>query len=109
MVEAVDKLIFKVKNQDIWKIVDFCLKVWATRNPVEHKEYLKELARYRKTRANKYAATKDHVWRELVIIPPLLNYLLEKIAFDRIENYGRKKFYREFARRYPGFRPGERL
>jgi len=109
MVEAVDQLLHKVRKQNLWKIVDFCISVWAKRYPSEHKEYLKTLSRYRANRKNEYGSTKNKTWRELSVIPPLIDYLLNKIADDKIEVYGKKKFYREFARRYPGFRGGTKF
>jgi hypothetical protein len=109
MVEAVDRLLAKVKKQNLWKIVDFCIDIWAKRYPKEHKEYLKALSRYRANRKNEYGATKNKAWRELGVIPPLIYYLLNKIAFDKIEVYGKTRFYREFAKRYPGFRGGTKF
>lgn len=91
----------------MWKIVDFCIEVWAKKYPEEHKKYLKEMAAYKKARANRYASTKTNSMRELVNLPREINYLLDKIASHRIAEYGPKKFWREFARRYPGFSPAE--
>jgi hypothetical protein len=109
MVTAVDQLLDKVKNQNIWKIVDFCIDIWSKRYPTEYKEYLKALSRYRSNRKNEYGATKSKVWRELTVIPPLIDYLLQKIAWDKIEDYGKLRFHREFARRYPGFSPAGKV
>lgn len=109
MVAAVDDLLMKVRKQNIWKIVDFCIAVWSKKYPKEHKRYLKEMANYRKNRLKETAATKSNVMRELVIAPREVVYLLEKIAYDKIEDYGRLKFWREFARRHPGFSPAKKL
>lgn len=109
MVSAVDQLLKKVAEKDIWEIVDFSLSFWAKKNPIEYRNYLASLEKYRKSRKNKYASTTEKQMRELVYIPNDVSYLLEKIAAHRIDDYGRLKFMKEFARRYPGFRAGEVL
>jgi hypothetical protein len=105
LVEAVDTLIYKVRHKSLWEIFEFCFKVWAKKNPDEYTKYLHELAVYKKGRKNKFASTQNKSLRELVILPRDITYLLNKVALDRIEEYGEKKFYRELARRYPVFSP----
>lgn len=109
MVEAVDELILKVRHKDIWEIVDFCIEIWAKKYPEEHKKYLKEMATYKKSRANKFSSSKTNSMRELISIPREINFLLDKIASHRIADYGPKKFWQEFARRYKGFSPAEKI
>lgn len=109
MVSAVDQLLKKVAMKDIWEIVEFALSFWAKKNPIEYKQYLASLEKYRKTRKNKFASTKEKQLREVVHIPNDVSYLLDKIAAHRIDEYGRQKFMKEFARRYPVFRAGEVL
>ena len=106
---AVDELLIKIRHRSVWEIVDFCIAIWAKKYPREHKQYLKEMAEYKKNRLNKYASTKSKVQRELISIPREINYLLDKIAADKIALYGPKKFWREFARRYKGFSPAEKV
>lgn len=106
---AIDELLNKVRHKDIWEIVKFCFDLWAKKYPEEHKKYLKEMATYKKNRINKFGSTKSNVYRELITIPREMNYLLDKIASDRIAEYGPKKFWREMARRYPGFSPAESI
>jgi hypothetical protein len=108
MVAAVDQLLAKIKHMDIWQTVDFILEIWAKRYPEDHRLFLEDMKRYRANRANKHASTQSRSLRELVIIPPLVNYLLNKLAWDKIESYGEDKFKRDFSKRYSGFRPGER-
>lgn len=106
---AVDELIVKVRKQNIWKVVDFCLDVWASKDSTEYRSYKAEMKKYKANRANRYAATKSKVSRELVALPREVNYLLDKLAADKIADYGPKKFWREFARRYPAFSPAEAI
>lgn len=107
--EAVDELLFKVRKKDIWEIVEFCIQIWATKYPTEHKKFLKEMKSYKSGRLNKFSATKSLHMRELVSLPRELNFLLDKIAADKIADYGPKKFWRELATRYPGFSPAEKV
>lgn len=109
MVQAVDELIYKVRHKSVWEITDFCLEIWAKKYPTEHKEYLKFMARYRANRKNKHGSTDNKTWRSLVEVPQELTYLLNKIASHKIEEYGTQKYWREFAKRYPGFRGGEKF
>lgn len=109
MVAAVDELLVKVRHMDVWKIVDFCIEIWAKKYPTDHKKYLDEMKKYRANRKNKYSSTKTMWLRELVIAPQELTYLLNKVASHRIEEYGTAKFWRDFSRKYPGFRPGEKF
>ena len=105
--EAVDELLYKVRKKNIWEIVDFCLDIWAQKYPKDHKKYLNEMKVYKKNRLNKYGSTKSKVYRELLSLPREINYLLDKIAADKIADYGPKKFWRDFAIRYPVFSPAE--
>lgn len=109
MVSAVDQLLYKIANKDIWEIVEWALQFWAKKNPDDYKLYLDAVEKYRKSRKNKFASTKEKQLRELVYFPNDVSYILEKIASHRIEEYGREKFTKEFARRYPGFRAAEVL
>ena len=106
---AVTDLLHKIRHKDIWEIVDFCIKIWGQRNPEDYKAYFKEMKKYKANRLNEYASSKSKVHRELVSLPEDVNYLLDKLAAHRIADYGAQKFWREFARRYPGFSPAKRV
>lgn len=106
---AVDELIYKIRHKDIWQIFEFCIEIWAKKYPSEHKKYLAEMKKYKANRLNKYGSTKNKFMRELVSLPRELNFLLDKLAADKIVDYGPKKFWREVARRYPGFSPVENV
>ena len=106
---AVDELILKVRHKDIWEICDFCIEIWAKKFPQEHKAYLKEMKAYRSRRLNSFSSTKSNSLRELINIPREINFLLDKLASHRIADYGPKKFWREFAKRYKGFSPAEKV
>lgn len=103
VVEGVDKLLSKIDSQDIWTTVDFIIKVWSRRFPAEAKQFFIEQDRYRDSRANDYASNKAQTFRSLVSLPPLVSHLFEKLLTKQIEAYDKKKFYREFSKKYPGF------
>lgn len=106
---AVDQLLGKIRHKDVWEIFEFCVDIWAKKYPDEHKKYLAEMKNYKSNRLNKFGSTKNKNMRELVTLPRELNFLLDKIAADKIADYGPKKFWRELARRYPGFSPAESI
>jgi len=105
LVEAVDQLLLKIRHKDIWEIVDFAIKVWAYKNPIEHKKFIKSQKTYRESRKHETGATDSKSLRNLVHIPSDISYLLNKLAKHRIEDYsgGELEFWRAFAKRYPGF------
>lgn len=109
MSTAVDELLFKIRHKDVWEILEFCIEIWAKKYPEEHKKFFGEMRKHKSNRLNKYASSKTNSVRELVYLPRELNYLLDKIAADKIIDYGPKKFWREVARRYPGFSPAENI
>jgi hypothetical protein len=109
LVAAIDELMVKMRHKKIWEIVDFCLEIWAKKYPKEHRAYLNELANFRRNRKNQYASTDNKWLRGLVTVPQELTYLLSKIADHKIDEYGREKFWRDFAKRYPGFRQGDKF
>jgi len=104
---AVDELVYKIRHKSVWEVVDFCLAIWKQKYPTEYKAYLKEMKEYKKERANKYASSKSNTYREVVMLPREVNFLLDKFASDKIADYGPKKFWRNFARRYPALSPAD--
>lgn len=106
---AVDELLYKVRKKGLWEIVEFCIEIWKKKYPEEHKKFFGDMRQYKLDRLNKYASSKSKSQRELISLPRELNYLLDKIAADKIADYGPKKFYRELARRYPGFSPAQNI
>lgn len=111
LVEAVDRLLYKVRHKDIWEIVEFAVNFWARKNPVEHRKFLEANKRYRDSRKKDTGATDSNSLRATVNIPRDISYILEKIAAHKIKEYkgGSLKFWRDFARRYPGFAAAEKI
>lgn len=108
MVEAVDEFLYKIRHKSIWEIVDFCIEVWAKRNPKEYREYFETMKRYRSDRKNKFGSTESKSLRSLLEVPREITGLLRKVASHRIDEYGETKFWKDFAKKYPGFRGGDK-
>lgn len=109
LVGMVDELLYKVRKKSIWEITDFCIRIWAKKYPKQHKQYLKAVKDIRTSRKNKTGSTEEKQLRYLVEPPSDVSYLLEKLAKHKLEEYGRTKYWREFARRYPGFSVAEKV
>lgn len=109
MSTAVDELLYKIRHKNVWEILEFCIEIWAKKYPEDHKKFLNDMKSHKTNRLNKYASSKTNSMRELVYLPKEINYLLDKIAADKIIDYGPKKFWRELARRYPGFSPAQNV
>jgi hypothetical protein len=43
------------------------------------------------------------------MIPPMVDYLLNKIAYEKIRDYGKDKFLKDFAKRYMKLSPAEKI
>lgn len=110
-VEAVDQLLYKIRHKDIWEICDFAIKVWARKNPTEHVKFLEANKRHRDSRKHETGRTDSMFMRGVVNIPSDISYLLNKMAKHKIQDYkgGELQFWRDFARRYPGFAGAEKI
>jgi hypothetical protein len=108
LVNAVDQLLLKIRHKDIWEVVEWAINFWARKNPIEHKRFLKAQRDWKSSQKNQFASTDNKSLRSIVNIPSDVSYLLEKFASHKIDDYGRKKFWVQFAKRYPGFSSGEK-
>jgi hypothetical protein len=109
LVQAVDTLLYKIRHKDIWEICDFAISFWAKKNPREYRLFLDANKRFKLSRKNKFASTESMDMRQLAHIPSDVSYILDKIAGHKIEEYGKLKFWRAFAKRYPGFSTAEKV
>lgn len=109
LVKMVDELLYKVRKKGIWEITDFCIQIWAKKYPKEHKRYIDAVREIKRSRGKETGATKANQLRYIAEPPHDVMYLLEKIAYHKLEDYGREKFWRDFARKYPGFAVAEKI
>lgn len=111
LVEAVDQLLYKIRHKSIWDLCDFAIKIWAKKNPQEHKRWMKWNDEYRKSRKKETGATDSNSLRGLVNIPSDISYVLRKFGQHKIDDYpgGETQFWRDFVKRYPGFGASEKV
>jgi hypothetical protein len=106
-------LVMKTKNnKGHWDVIDKLVKIWVERTPGEFKGFKVHLEGTRETLADpKFGQTKggkDMERRLIIMLPQPLQlmirsvYKADELPFDR-------KFFREFARRYPFFKVPEKL
>lgn len=103
-VEAVERLLQKVRRKNLWDVVDFLVSVFEKRFPEYSKARYTELKERRKRLKNPYASNKEKDLRHLVSIPVPLKDLMDYF----LEDYENKEFWREFAKRYPQYSVPER-
>ena len=111
-IELVDKLLALRKKGDPWETLDELIKAWVKKSPEEVEAVKVDLGDQREILADKeFGQTlggKDFGRRLVVLFPTTLQawirkmYSIEELPFD-------KKFYKEFARRYPGFRVAQKV
>lgn len=109
LVEAVDNLLYKIRHKNIWEICDFAIRVWERKNPTEAKKFYEAQEAFRNSRRSDTGSSKSKWIRGTVNIPSDISYLLTKFADHKIEEYGRLKFWRDFAERYPGFAAANKI
>jgi hypothetical protein len=109
VVEGVDTLLSKIDSQPIWVTVDFIIQLWARKNPAEAKAFFSAQEAFKQSRKRKTGASKDESFRNLVHIPPEVKLLLDKLLVYQIQEMGELTFYRQFAKRYPGFSSVEKI
>jgi hypothetical protein len=101
-VTAVDTLLEKVRTKPMWEVIDFIVSVFVKNHPEYLKDFHEAQKDRRKTLKNPHGSTKSKEFRHLVAIPQNLSDLIEYFYKDDI-HYNSKRFWREFARRYPAF------
>jgi hypothetical protein len=116
-VNLADKLLhMKEDNQtDVWKVIDAIVDSWKSRNYKEWQSHLIDVGRLSDTRADEFGSnrkTKKSAsitdMRYLADIPQWIILVLRKLySVDELPM--NKKFFREFARRYPVFRVAKKI
>lgn len=103
--------IIKARKKGPWEVVDLLVKAWIRKSPEEVQAVKVDISDQREMLIDKkYGQTKggkDMERRFTLIFPTSLQLLIrtqykaDELPFDR-------KFYNDFAKRYPGFRISER-
>ncbi len=96
------------KDGDVWVVVEKIVDFWKSENPTEYRSLLVEVPKLRKSRARSSGASKSKNTRFLADIPLKIIQIIQTL-YGPEELPLDKRFFREFARRFPEFRVAERL
>ncbi len=109
-IQAIDHLVkLKQKNQsNYWPVIEECLKIWASKRPQEYKSFLLDLKDMQETRTDKYASSKTGMFRYTLDIPETVVFMLRKL-YTTQEMPMDKKFFRDWARRFPKMKVAEKI
>lgn len=107
-VKAVDHLLKMTKEKSMWEVIDFIISIWAKKEDLV-KEYDKEKALIKATRANEFASNKEMNLRYMAEIPVEIMDVLDMFYKDKIDEMGKKKFWTDFCKKYPYFQIADKL
>lgn len=95
--------VIRLKNTEgPWAVIDAILKYWKETHPTRFEAYLIELKDKRDTRLNARGSNRSGSMRSWIDIPQQVFAMIRAI-YRANELPMDKKFFREFARRYPVF------
>lgn len=111
-IELAEKVVQIRNKKDPWAVIDHLIKLWVERAPDEEEAIKINIDEYREVQKDKvYGQTllgKDQERRFTIAFPRSLmlmirtQYKAEELPMD-------KKFYKEFARRYPAFKVAQKV
>jgi hypothetical protein len=109
-IQAIEHLVkLKQKNlSNYWPVVEECIRIWASKKPREYKSFLIDLQDMRETRSDKYGTSKTGMFRYTLDIPETVHHMLRKL-YTTQEMPMDKKFFRDWARRFPKMKVAERI
>ena len=114
-VEAVDKLIFMKKKEDVWTVIEKIMEIWVKTKPNEWKSYLidlKETKQTRKVTKGLRGVSKDKdtggYLAYTVDVPTKVIKMIRAI-YDPDELPMDKVFFRTFAKKFPTFKIMEKV
>ena len=107
-IQLIDKIVETKKKNDLWGVVELCLKLWELKKPQEYKSYIIEIKKVRDTRKNAFGSTKSHSLRYLIDFPQDVQFYLRKI-YTAEELDMNKQFFREAWKRFPQLRVAEKV
>ena len=112
--QIADMLLDNAEKRGLWDTVDMILNVWFKKHPREYEEHQRFVALTRKTQKNKFGSTERKRGdlgglRHLGEIPTDIATTLDLLCYRQIKDYGDRRFYREFFKRYPVFSVAEKI
>lgn len=111
-VQAAEKVLEVRQKKGIWDVIDELLKVWAKVAPDEEQAVKMNITDYRGAQSDKkFAQTLGgkQMERRFIMAFPRSLMLMIRTQYKANELPMDKKFFFEFARRYPAFRIPEKL
>lgn len=104
IVNAVDHLLKLTKSKGLWDTVEFILNIWFENHKEKYEEHKQLMEDVRETRKKDEAITEKTRMKYMGEIPQEVMETLEMVIGGQIQQYGERKFYREFFSKYPYFR-----
>lgn len=110
-VSFAEKAIELKNNKGVWDVIDFLMKRWISDSPEEVKAFKVHIDDTRENQIDKkFGRTRDKVMdRRLVVVFPFELQNMIRALYRTDELSLDKKFFHEFARRFPAFRVPERI
>lgn len=111
-IELADQVTKLRKKGDVWGVIDLLVEAWVKRAPEESEALKIDIADQQEMMVDKeFGQTmggKDMDRRLQVIFPMTLDLLI-RTQYKAKELPFNAEFYREFAKRYPGFKVAEKV
>jgi predicted CopG family antitoxin len=115
-ISAVNKLLKLKEKKSFWDVVEEVIKIWKKKEPAKWDAYLIHLDATKKDQKETSIVSKwrgvsrrDGIERSLVVDIPMWIIMCLRKLYSPNEWKPNKKFYREFARRFPLFRIREKV
>ena len=111
-IQAAEKIIEMRQKRGIWDVIDELIKIWAKIAPDEEQAVKMNIADYRENlNDRKFGQTVGgkHMDRRFTLAFPRSLMLMIRSQYKADELPMDKKFFFEFARRYPAFQIPEKL
>src|SRR3990167_2999834 len=109
MAQFVDQ-VMKVRGATTapWPGMDLCMKFWEKQNPTRYNSFLMDIRDTRETRLDsRFGLSKNKSMRYTLDIPQEVILMIRKI-YNTDELVMDRRFYQEFAKRYPECKIAER-
>lgn len=110
-IEFAEKIIKKRKNSDPWSVIDELVKYWARRTPENVKAVMINVDQYKEQIKDKEFGQTfggTDMERRFTLSFPYDLMMLIRTQYKSSELPFDRKFYREFAKRYPAFKVAEK-
>lgn len=107
--QATDILIKKMKNEGLWKTMDFYFQIWLKTKPEEAKRFNEARQELTDSRRNRTATFKNKSNRLLTTMPGQFIEFAEKYFPEELGTMGTRNFHLEMAKRYPIFKVPEAI